>query len=231
MANSRDEFNRAVVDALGKRSAFICSNPDCRASTVAPSDIDEGKFLYIGTAAHICAAARGGPRYDIKMSPEQRKSATNGIFLCNNCAVMIDKNNGLDFTVPQLRQWKSDHEKWVTANLNKRQPDHILRVVKHQLRTYAYEGLVLREEDNPSRADAEKWCADSARFIKETLGDPAEFDYLHSADGAGKINLGIGDDIKRYLYIHAGHLKELAGRLGVSDLIQTEAEPLLPGDA
>ena len=33
---------------------------------------------------------------------------------------MIDKNNGIDFSVETLRQWKTDHEKWVRDNLNKK---------------------------------------------------------------------------------------------------------------
>ena len=121
MAGARDDFPKPVVNALAKRAAFICSNPDCRTSTVSPSEEDAAKFLYIGKAAHICAAAEGGPRYDIAMSKEERKSASNGIFLCSNCAEMIDKNNGLDFPIEQLKGWKDDHDKWVAANLNKRQ--------------------------------------------------------------------------------------------------------------
>lgn len=121
MAQARDEFLKATIELLGKRSAFVCSNPDCRTLTIAPSDADEAKWLYIGKAAHICAAASGGARYRAEMSPEERKSASNGIFLCSNCADMIDKNNGLDFPEPLLQKWRIDHEKWVTANLNKRQ--------------------------------------------------------------------------------------------------------------
>jgi hypothetical protein len=120
MAESRDDFPKPVADALGKRAAFVCSNPDCRILTLAPSDENESKFLYIGKAAHICAAAKGGPRYIAEMTPEERKSGSNGIFLCSNCADMIDKNDGIDFPVERLRRWKEDHEKWVAANLNKR---------------------------------------------------------------------------------------------------------------
>jgi hypothetical protein len=121
MAQSRDDFPKPVADALGKRAAFICSNPDCRALTLAPSEVDESKFLYIGKAAHICGAAEGGPRYNAHMTPEERKSASNGVFLCSNCADMIDKNDGIDFPIERLQRWKEDHEKWVGANLNKRQ--------------------------------------------------------------------------------------------------------------
>lgn len=120
MAECRDDFSKPVADALGKRAAFVCSNPDCRILTLASSDENESKFLYIGKAAHICAAAKGGPRYIAEMTPEERKSASNGIFLCSNCADMIDKNDGIDFPVERLRRWKDDHEKWVAANLNKR---------------------------------------------------------------------------------------------------------------
>ncbi len=118
-AESRDDFPKVVADALAKRAAFICSNPDCRVHTIAPSDESESKFLYIGKAAHICAAAKGGPRYDAAMSPEERKAASNGIFLCSSCADMIDKNGGLDFPVQRLRRWKEDHDRWAAANLNK----------------------------------------------------------------------------------------------------------------
>ena len=121
MTQSRDDFPKPVADALGKRAAFIYSNPDCRALTLAPSEADETKFLYIGIAAHLCAAAAGGPRYNAQMTPDERKSASNGVFLCSNCADMIDKNNGIDFPVGRLQRWKDEHEKWVAANLNKRQ--------------------------------------------------------------------------------------------------------------
>jgi hypothetical protein len=38
---------------------------------------------------------------------------------------MIDKNSGLDFSVELLKHWKSDHDKWVRTNLNKRQADQM----------------------------------------------------------------------------------------------------------
>jgi hypothetical protein len=116
----RDNFDRATAEALAKRAAHICSNPDCRAQTIAPSTDDETKVIYIGKAAHICAASSGGPRFDAAMSPEERKGIDNGIFLCSNCAEMIDKNRGKDFPVELLQRWKGRHESWVRDNLNKR---------------------------------------------------------------------------------------------------------------
>lgn len=60
MAQLRDNFSKIVCEALGKRAAYICANPDCRVLTIAPSNTDLTEFLYIGKAAHITAAAPGG---------------------------------------------------------------------------------------------------------------------------------------------------------------------------
>jgi hypothetical protein len=53
------------------------------------------------------------------LTPEQRRSIENGIFLCTTCAKLIDRNNGADFPAPLLREWKADHEEWVRSHLNK----------------------------------------------------------------------------------------------------------------
>ena len=34
--------------------------------------------------------AQGGPRYDASMTPEERKSFENGIWLCQSCSKLID---------------------------------------------------------------------------------------------------------------------------------------------
>jgi len=125
---ARVDFPEQVKVALAKRASYVCSNPDCRVLTVAPADVDATKVIYVGEAAHICAAAEGGPRYDKNMSDEQRKGIENAIFVCSTCADMIDKNNGADFSVKALRIWKEQHETWVRSNLNRR-PDSPISVV------------------------------------------------------------------------------------------------------
>ena len=117
--SDRDDFHPHVINGLRMRAAFICSNPDCRCHTIAPSEDNELDCLYIGIAAHITAASEGGPRYDPSPTSEQRRDISNGIFLCASCAIMIDKNNGVDFPADVLRKWKSDHDTWVRDNLNK----------------------------------------------------------------------------------------------------------------
>jgi hypothetical protein len=115
----RDNFNKIIVDALAKRASYICSQPECKVLTICPSDIISDKWLYIGKAAHITAAASGGLRYDESLTPQQRGAIENAIFLCSSCADMIDKNNGADFSTEVLREWKLQHESWVRRNLNK----------------------------------------------------------------------------------------------------------------
>jgi hypothetical protein len=100
----RDDFADDVKRALAGRAAQICSNPDCQATTSGPQD-DPVKFLNIGVAAHITAASSGGARFDETLTSEQRKSPTNGIRLCQNCAKMVD-NDESQFDIQLLKAWK-----------------------------------------------------------------------------------------------------------------------------
>ncbi len=62
-----------------------------------------------GVAAHIAAAAVGGPRFDTSMTAEQRCATENGIWLCENCAKIID-TDVVRFTVDVLKEWKRKGE-------------------------------------------------------------------------------------------------------------------------
>ncbi|WP_138995284.1 hypothetical protein [Larkinella sp. C7] len=113
------DFKAKTINTLQKRAAFICSNPSCKVLTLAPSEVDSHKIISIGVAAHITAAEENGPRFNKDISLENRSSIKNAIFLCSNCASLIDKNGGIDYSTDLLKKWKIDHEKWVRANLNK----------------------------------------------------------------------------------------------------------------
>jgi hypothetical protein len=66
--------------------------------------------MNIGVAAHICAAAPGpgARRYRADMTPEQRKSLENGIWLCQDCAKAIDSDDPA-FSEEVLHGWKRKH--------------------------------------------------------------------------------------------------------------------------
>lgn len=104
----RDEFSIDTKDLLAKRAGVRCSNPDCRQPTSGPQQ-EDGAILNIGVAAHITAAAPNGPRYDPSMDTTERSSFHNGIWLCQNCAKLID-NDTNRYTPPVLRRWKQEAE-------------------------------------------------------------------------------------------------------------------------
>lgn len=120
MHRNRDDFSQAVKDILAKRVGFRCSNPECRKLTSGPQKAD--RTVNIGVAAHITAAAAQGPRYDSSMTPERRASAENGIWLCANCATLIDRDED-GYTVELLQEWKSKAEERAHNNISSSMPE------------------------------------------------------------------------------------------------------------
>ena len=104
----RDDFTQKVIERLRARVGFRCSHPDCRVPTSGPGegDLDVAHF---GRAAHISAAAPGGPRYDETLTREQRRSISNAIWLCANHADEIDDLESR-YTAQRLRDWKKQAE-------------------------------------------------------------------------------------------------------------------------
>ncbi|MFD1703367.1 hypothetical protein ACFSCV_10165 [Methylopila henanensis] len=56
-------------------------------------------------AAHISAASPGGARYNEDLTPEQRSDITNGIWLCQTHAKLIDDDE-ISFPSSLLEEWK-----------------------------------------------------------------------------------------------------------------------------
>ena len=106
----RDEFNKPTKDRIAASGAHYCSNPDCRRLTLGPNAARDGK-LNLGVAAHITAAAVGGPRFDANLTQDGRAHADNGIWLCQVCAKLID-SDAKRYTVELLAGWKSRAQDW-----------------------------------------------------------------------------------------------------------------------
>ena len=102
----RDNFSKMTMELLAKRAGGKCSM--CQCSTWGPNDKPH-KATNIGQAAHIAAAASGGPRYDPSMSPEKRSSTSNGIWLCSNCHGQVDRNVDT-YTTRVLKKLKREAE-------------------------------------------------------------------------------------------------------------------------
>jgi WD40 repeat protein len=104
----RDDFKKPIIGILAKRAGHVCSNPSCCQPTSGPGK-DENTAVNVGVAAHITAASPGGPRFEPSLSANERQSATNGIWVCQVCAKLID-NDEVRFTVALLRDWKERAE-------------------------------------------------------------------------------------------------------------------------
>jgi len=115
VTSQRDNFPRQTRDILAKRAGQLCSNPDCRITTSGPHD-DAHKTIDLGVAAHISAASPGGPRYNRHMSSEERSSISNGIWLCQNCAKLVDSDT-TRFPEQLLIIWKRVHEEFVKGQM------------------------------------------------------------------------------------------------------------------
>lgn len=104
MAKRRDDVPPAVKRVLADRVGHRCSHPECRALTTGPHTQGD-KRVSVGMAAHITAASMGGARYDPTLTPEERRAAENGIWMCQNDGTLVDRDEAR-FPVGLLRSWK-----------------------------------------------------------------------------------------------------------------------------
>lgn len=105
----RDDFSTGTKELLSKRVGFTCSDPECGQATSGPQ-ADPTGVVNIGVAAHISAASPGGARYEEALSTEQRADSSNGIWLCQTCAKLID-NDPVRFSRAVLEGWKRAAER------------------------------------------------------------------------------------------------------------------------
>lgn len=128
--NGRDDFSSLIKDVLAKRVGYHCSNPSCRKPTSGPQT-NPTKAINLGVAAHLTAASAGGPRYDSTLSPEARSAESNGLWLCQNCAKLID-SDVTRYPIDVLRAWKTVAEHQALIELEKRGANDDSPIVRFQ---------------------------------------------------------------------------------------------------
>jgi hypothetical protein len=113
-------FSQEVKDLVAYRAAYVCSNPDCLRLTAGPSLASLRLKVKIGEAAHIVGekllSARHQPLGDAALN-----DIANALWLCASCHTEIDKNSGIDFPTPLLKQWKADIEARISSILKTHQ--------------------------------------------------------------------------------------------------------------
>lgn len=111
--SKRDDFPVSVKRKLAERAHYICSNPECKKMTVRAHD-DPDKSTITGIAAYISGAKDGTKaiRFDPNQTTAERKSISNGIWLCHDCSDIVDKDEKA-YTPILLKQWKHIHEEFI----------------------------------------------------------------------------------------------------------------------
>jgi hypothetical protein len=143
MDKSRDNFPANVVRTVALRAGYICSNPDCRLTTAAPHS-DPARAVITGEAAHICAAATGGARYDENQTPDQRKSIQNAIWLCGNCNKKVD-TDWQAWPASSLIRMKLNHEAWISGQGMIPDVPEVVVTTKTGLRTHEKLPIITQE--------------------------------------------------------------------------------------
>lgn len=124
----RIDFKVITKDILAKRAGYHCSNPDCRKLTIGPNK-KKDKSSSIGVAAHIVAASNGGPRSGAaRLSFDEISSIDNGIWLCSNCASLIDKDEER-YSINVLRNWKQEAESFAERSISTNSKTNLNQVV------------------------------------------------------------------------------------------------------
>lgn len=161
--NMRDGFSEEVKRVLAQRASLVCSNPDCQSSTGGPQD-DPSKALNIGVAAHITAASQGGPRFNPALNAEQRSSANNGIWLCQNCGKLVDNDESM-YTEPLLRAWKTIREHNALYSIGKTK------------------AIPAESESERKRRELEKWTGKRVMLVNMRSGRSAEISGARASVG------------------------------------------------
>jgi hypothetical protein len=149
MAND-SRFKQATIDVLAKRAAYLCSNPDCGAITSGPT-LDIKGTTNVGEAAHIYGANPGSARFESAMSPAERSSISNGIWLCTICHKLVD-DDPLKFPAGLLFEWQRTHEGQIAQQVGRTSALARERYERRHLEglgrlSYVAERIVLQKDD------------------------------------------------------------------------------------
>lgn len=137
------DFSKRTADTLAKRAAYLCSNPDCRTSTVGPNSVEKEATI-IGEAAHIYAARAGEARYEAQITDQAKSEISNGIWLCRNCHRQVDRDDK-KFPAVLLFRWREQHEEFVASNLGSQSDKARYEIAKHALAQFdSYPPLIRR---------------------------------------------------------------------------------------
>lgn len=114
MSKARN-YTSGTEKALFLLSRGLCYAPNCAERVIRRVEGDDIVNVQI---AHICAAERGGLRYDPTMDDDDRRHFSNLILLCTVHHKRVDsKITGKQYTAEDLQAWKQAREKGFSGYL------------------------------------------------------------------------------------------------------------------
>ncbi len=81
-----------------------CAKPGCNTVLV------NSNGTFVASVCHIYAAEKNGPRPNVNLTPEQKRSPENLLLLCNVCHKIVDTEED-SYPASMLEKWKADREK------------------------------------------------------------------------------------------------------------------------
>jgi len=114
MSKIRDDFSDATRKIIKRQAGGHCSK--CGVKTTEHSGLG-AKPLTTGEAAHIEASSEGGPRYNPEDTSEYRRSAKNGVWLCNQCHTLVDNDDTNRFDAYSLFEYKADQTRKISEKI------------------------------------------------------------------------------------------------------------------
>ena len=181
----RDDFSKKTVELLARRAGGKCAI--CGCATWGPND-KPYTATNIGQAAHISAAAEGGPRYNPSMTPEYRSSIKNGLWLCSNCHDKVDRNVET-YSVTVLKDLKTQAEAHARKELGVPSTRSLEGTPKGDLLSHTISGAAIIEikklKAQLTTYHTHKISLDEAKKILASI-DFIDFNELHFLPEVGK---------------------------------------------
>jgi len=187
------------------RSGNECAYPTCN----HPIFNDNG--LYIAQLCHIKAANKGGQRYDVNQTDEERSSPENLLFMCHRHHKETD--NEEEYTVDKLTEIKTNHELKYTEKGKEVSKEMIRQVLfeinyfwrQQSIKTFELEDLKIERDFNKEVVDLFVELNEHIETIKNYCDLCAKSDSSESLrsdlktliEKAG-LDLSIFDDIPYY---------------------------------
>lgn len=112
MCKKARQYKPSTIRRLDTLSGNRCYAPNCNKKLIA----EDGKTI-VSKICHIEAASKNGPRYNPKMTDDERRAFENLILLCDEHHSIIDNpENEKDYPVSLLQEWKKLHESITLEN-------------------------------------------------------------------------------------------------------------------